>query len=70
MSRSKRLAVLQLEFREDLRWWTREQPRVAGRIWNLIEEILRTPFAGTGKPEPLTYLGPDNCSRTIYHDHR
>lgn len=54
-----RLAVFQQEFREDLRWWTREQPRVAERIWGLIEEVMRTPFTGTGKPEPLRYLGPN-----------
>jgi toxin YoeB len=67
---ARRLAVFQAEFREDLRWWTREQPRIADRIWNLIEEIMRTPFSGTGKPEPLRYLGADVWSRRITQEHR
>lgn len=65
-----RLAVFQPEFREDLRWWTGEQPRVAERIWELIEEIGRMPFAGTGKPGPLRFLGPDVWSRCITQEHR
>lgn len=48
----------------------REQPRVADRIWGLIEEILRTPFTGTGKPEPLRHLGANLWSRRITQEHR
>ena len=48
----------------------REQPRVADRIWGLIEEIMRTPFAGTGKPEPLRFLGSGVWSRRITQEHR
>ena len=66
----ERLAVFQREFREDLRWWTREQPRVADRVRTLIEEIMRTPFTGTGKPEPLRFLGSDVWSRRITQEHR
>lgn len=43
---------------------------MADRIWGLIEEILRTPFAGTGKPEPLRFLGPEVWSRSITQEHR
>jgi toxin YoeB len=64
------LAVFQPEFREDLHWWTREQPRVADRIWGLVEEIMRMPFSGTGKPEPLRFLGSDIWSRRITQEHR
>ena len=42
----------------------------ADRIWELIEEITRTPFAGTGKPEPLRFLGSDVWSRRITQEHR
>ena len=69
-SATERLAVFQPEFREDLRWWTREQPRVADRIWSLVEEIMRTPFTGTGKPEPLRFLGSNVWSRRITQEHR
>lgn len=68
--RGQRLAVFQQEFREDLRWWTREQPRVAERIWVLIEQIMRTPFSGSGKPEPLRHLGANIWSRRITQEHR
>ena len=64
------MAVLQPQCREDLRWWTCEQPRIADRIWNLIEEVMRTPFTGTGKPEPLRFLGSDVWSRRITQEHR
>src|SRR5205807_1281338 len=59
LRRGQRLAVFQRQFREDLRWWTQERPRVADRIWALIEETMRTPFTGTGKPERLRFRGPD-----------
>jgi toxin YoeB len=64
------LAVFEPEFREDLRWWTREQPRVADGIWAMIEEIMRTPFGGTGKPERLRRLGANVWSRRITQEHR
>lgn len=31
---------------------------------------MRTPFTGTGKPEPLRFFGPDTWSRRITHEHR
>ena len=31
---------------------------------------MRTPFAGTGKPEPLRFLGSDVWSRRITQEHR
>ncbi|HET8628170.1 MAG TPA: Txe/YoeB family addiction module toxin [Thermomicrobiales bacterium] len=67
---AERLAVFQPEFREDLRWWTRERPRIAERIWSLVEECLRAPFEGIGKPEPLRHLGPDVWSRRVTQEHR
>ena len=36
----------------------------------MIEEVVRTPFTGTGRPEPLRHLGPDVWSRCITHEHR
>ena len=40
------------------------------RVMKLIEEILRDPFVGTGKPEPLKYLGSGVWSRRITQEHR
>ena len=36
----------------------------------LVEAILREPFTGIGKPEPLRYLAPDTWSRRISQEHR
>jgi len=40
---------------EDLAWWVQQDRKTALRIIKLIKEIQRTPFTGTGKPEPLKY---------------
>lgn len=65
-----RNAVFQPEFREDLRYWVETERRTALRIFTLIEAIMRDPFTGVGKPEPLKYLGPDVWSRRITQEHR
>jgi toxin YoeB len=65
-----REAVFQLQFREDLRYWVETDRRVAVRAFDLIEAIMRDPFTGIGKPEPLKYLGPDVWSRRLTQEHR
>lgn len=40
---------------EDLAWWIQQDRKTALRIVKLIKEIQRTPFTGTGKPEPLKH---------------
>lgn len=66
----ERAAVFQPEFREDLRYWVETDRRTALRIFDLIEAILRDPFQGIGKPEPLKYLGAGVWSRRITQEHR
>jgi len=68
MSSVRRL-VLAGEALDDLRHWTETDPRKAARILRLIDEICRTPFTGTGKPEPLKHLG-GVWSRRIDQEHR
>ena len=63
-------AVVQDEFRDDLRWWVETDRRTALKILALVEAILRDPFAGLGKPEPLRFLGPGVWSRRITQEHR
>lgn len=58
-------AVFQPEFREDLRFWIETDRRVALRAIDLIEAIVRDPFEGLGKTEPLKYLAPDTWSRRL-----
>jgi toxin YoeB len=68
--RKDRLAVFHLEFREDLRYWVETDRKVALRVFALIEAILRDPFEGTGKPEPLKYLAAEAWSRRLTQEHR
>ncbi|MEM7350302.1 MAG: Txe/YoeB family addiction module toxin [Acidobacteriota bacterium] len=65
-----RQAVFQPEFREDLRYWVKTQRRVALRTLDLVEAVLRDPFKGIGKPEPLKYFGPGVWSRRVTQEHR
>ena len=65
-----REAVFHAEFREDLRWWVETERRTALRALRIVEEILRDPFQGIGKPEPLKYLGDGVWSRRLTQEHR
>ena len=64
------MAVFQLEFIEDLRYWVETDRKLAIKVFNLIEAILDNPFEGIGKPEPLKYLTPGAWSRRITSEHR
>jgi len=63
-------AVFQPEFREDLRYWVENDKRTALRVLTLVEAVMRDPFEGIGKPEPLKYLGAGTWSRRITQEHR
>ncbi len=65
-----REALFTPAFLEDLRFWVDTDRKVALKIFDLIESVLREPFAGIGKPEPLKYLGPGMWSRRITQEHR
>jgi toxin YoeB len=67
---SEREAVFQPEFREDLRYWIRTDRKTALRVLDLIEAIMRDPFVGIGKPEPLKYLMAGAWSRRLSEEHR
>ena len=57
-------------FLEDLRFWTQTNRKLALRTLRLMEEVLREPFKGTGKPEPLRGQLSGKWSRRIDHEHR
>ncbi len=65
-----REAVFQPEVIEDLRYWVETDRKLALRVFKLIEAILRDPFDGIGKPEPLKYLAPGTWSRRLTREHR
>jgi toxin YoeB len=66
----QRDAVFHPEFHEDLRHWVETERRTALRVLDLVEAILRDPFRGLGKPEPLKYLGASVWSRRLTQEHR
>jgi len=55
---------------DDLRYWLKNDKRQADRILALLEEIRRTPFDGSGKPEPLRFQLAGCWSRRIDREHR
>jgi toxin YoeB len=55
---------------EDYLYWQRTDRTLLKRINKLIDEILRSPFAGTGKPEPLKHGLSGYWSRRINDEHR
>jgi len=66
----RREAVFQREFPEDLRYWVKTDRKVALRTLDLVEAILRDPFTGLGKLEPLKYLASGAWSRRLTQEHR
>jgi toxin YoeB len=65
MNAPKRVAALQDEFRDDLRFWVETNRKTALRIMDLMDAVLRDPFSGIGKPEHLKQLGGNVWSRRI-----
>ena len=63
-------AVFQPEFREDLQYWVKINRKTALRAFDIIEAVLRYPFTGIGKPEPLKHIAPGVWSRRLTQEHR
>lgn len=53
-----------------MRHWVDTDRKTALRALDLIEAILRDPFTGIGKPEPLKYLAEGAWSRRLTQEHR
>ncbi len=69
-ARTRKDCVVDPDCLDDLRWWVRTKPRIAERCIELMEQVLRDPFRGPGKPEPLQGLGANVWSRRITQEHR
>jgi toxin YoeB len=65
-----RLAICHPEFLEDLQHWVEQDRRTARRLMQLMNAVMRDPFDGIGKPEPLRLLGSGVWSRRITQEHR
>ena len=55
---------------QDYLHWQAVDPKLLARLNGLIRECTRTPFAGTGKPEPLRGALSGWWSRRLTQEHR
>lgn len=65
---------MRIEFTEsahkDYVWWQKSDPKKFLRIQKLCKEMLKEPFEGIGKPEPLKFDLQGYWSRRIDQAHR
>ena len=66
----ERVAIFHREFRQDLHYWAEPDRKTAQRVLELVEAVIRDPFVGAGKPEPLKYVLAGCWSRRITQEHR
>jgi toxin YoeB len=55
---------------EDFTYWVQNDRATTKRLLRLIAEVLRDPFEGIGKPEPLKHAMPGAWSRRVTDEHR
>jgi toxin YoeB len=55
---------------EDFTYWVQNDRATTKRLLRLIAEVLRDPFEGIGKPEPLKHSMPGAWSRRVTDEHR
>ena len=68
--RAEREAIFHPEFRQDLGFWLEADRKIAARVLDLVEAVMRAPFTGIGKPEPLKFVLAECWSRRITQEHR
>ncbi|MBQ0164100.1 MAG: Txe/YoeB family addiction module toxin [Bacteroidales bacterium] len=63
--------VILPEAQEDLQYWKESGNKaIMRRISSLLADILKHPFTGIGKPEPLKHNLQGKWSRRINKEHR
>ncbi|MCF0065249.1 Txe/YoeB family addiction module toxin [Dyadobacter chenwenxiniae] len=55
---------------EDLTQWSKTEPRLVKKVFELITDIQKHPFEGIGKPEGLKHQFKGCWSRRITDEHR
>ncbi len=55
---------------EDYLYWQKTDKKILKRINLLIKDVIREPFDGLGKPEPLKHALSGYWSRRINDEHR
>ena len=54
----------------DYQTWVQEDKKLFKKINEIIKDIIRSPFSGIGKPEPLRHELSGYWSRRINEEHR
>jgi toxin YoeB len=54
----------------DYLYWQQNDKKILKRINSLVKEIIRDPYSGIGKPEPLKHSLSGYWSRRITDEHR
>lgn len=65
-----RTADLTPEFEADVAYWHRADPKIAARLRRIVDEVLRSPTTGIGKPELLRGNWRGCWSRRLTKEHR
>lgn len=68
--KAEQITVFHREFVEDLRYWVKTDRKVAIKAFDLVDAVMKDPFAGIGKPEALKYLLAGAWSRRLTQEHR
>lgn len=55
---------------EDYQYWIEADRKMVRRLNRLIEDVIRHPFMGLGKPEPLRHELAGHWSRRLTDEHR
>lgn len=55
---------------EDYLYWQQADKKLIRRINDLLKDIVRSPYEGIGKPEPLRHALAGFWSRRITDEHR
>jgi toxin YoeB len=55
---------------EDYCYWQKTDKKMCSKINALLQDIMRSPFSGLGKPEPLRFEMTGAWSRRIDQEHR
>lgn len=64
-ARKQRVAAAHVECREDLRYWADTNRKIALRVLDLMEAVLRDPYTGIGNPEHLKHMSGNVWSRRV-----
>ena len=62
--------IFEISVIEDLKDWSKDEPKLVRKVFELIADIHNNPFAGLGKPEALKHQYRGYWSRRISDEHR